>query len=146
MSRLINELTHKVIGCAIAVHRVLGPGLLESAYQRCLELEFKYQGLKFEAQKSLSLTYREELIPEVYRLDFVVEQLVIVEVKSVQRWESVFEAQLLTYLKLTSLHLGLLINFNVPILKDGIKRVVLEFDEEDRSFPLSTSAPSASRR
>lgn len=119
-----NSVSHEILGCALEVHRALGPGLLESAYQRCLEREFLHAGLAFESQKCLGLTYRDEFLPDVYRLDFVVEGLVIVEVKSVLRWEPVFSAQVMTYLKLTDLRLGLLLNFHVPRFRDGIRRIV----------------------
>jgi GxxExxY protein len=120
-----NPLSFKIIGCALEVHRALGPGLLESAYERCLEVAFRQQGLHFEKEKSLSLEFRDVLVPDVYRLDFFVEGLIVVEIKSVQKWDPIFDAQLLTYLRLTDSKLGLLINFNVPRLRDGIKRIVL---------------------
>jgi GxxExxY protein len=103
--------------------------LLESAYQKCLEKELVHHGLAFESQKPLGITYRGEFMPEMYRLDFIVEGLVIVEVKSVLRWEPVFDAQVMTYLKLLDLRLGLLLNFHVPIFRDGIKRIVRGLDD-----------------
>jgi GxxExxY protein len=124
-----NTLSHEVIGCLIEVHRHLGPGLLESAYEQCLAVELANSGLEFERQKSIALTYKGTIIPDVYRLDFVVQGLIILELKSVIRLEPIFDAQLLTYLKLTGLKLGLLANFNVPIMKDGIKRMVLGLPE-----------------
>ncbi len=137
-----NTLTQEIIGAALEVHRALGPGLLESAYQRCLEIEFTRSGLLFERQKTLGLEYRGQFIPEVYRLDFVVQGLVVVEVKAVQRWDPIFDAQLLTYLKLTDLHVGLFINFHAPMLKDGIRRMVLNLPTD----PVPSSAPSAPLR
>ncbi len=107
------------------VHDALGPGLLESAYQQCLELALKAKGLSFEREKPISLSFRGLVMPNVYRADFVVEQRVIVEVKSVRHWEPIFKAQLLTYLRLTGLNLGLLFNFNVPQMVDGIRRIAL---------------------
>lgn len=121
------DLTGKILGCAVVVHKTLGPGLLESAYQRCLELELTHQGLAFEKERRLGLWYRGVLIPDVYRLDFLVEGCVVVEIKSVQKWEPVFEAQLLTYLRLTKCQVGLLLNFNVPTMREGIKRFVLNW-------------------
>jgi len=134
----MDELTGEIISAAITVHRILGPGLLESAYQRCLEIEFRKRGLLYEREKPLGLVYSGEFIPEVYRLDFIIEGLVIIEVKSVQRWDPIFDAQLLTYLKLTGVKVGLLLNFNVPALRNGIKRIVLNYEDK--------LTPSASRR
>jgi len=118
-------LTGQVIGAAIEVHRILGPGLLESVYEECLckELELRY--LPFERQKSLPVRYKGVEIDCGYRLDIVVHNEVIVELKSCNSLEPIHEAQLLTYLKLTGIKVGLLINFNVPVLKDGIKRLVI---------------------
>lgn len=144
MQRTENPLSHEILGCGLRVHRSLGPGLLESAYQRCLEIEFRRTGLHFEKEKRLGLKYEGETIPDVYRLDFVVEGLVIVEVKSVQRWEPVFDAQVMTYLKLLDLRLGLLINFNVPRLQDGMKRIVRGL--EDSQFGQQTLRPFAPSR
>jgi GxxExxY protein len=120
-----DPVSFRVIGCAIEVHDALGPGLLESAYQRCLELAFERRGLAFEKEKPLTLNFHGLVMPDAYRADFVVENKIIVEVKSVRHWEPVFRAQVMTYLRLTKLRLGLLLNFNVPRMADGIKRVVL---------------------
>ncbi len=118
-----NELTEKIIGACIEVHRHLGPGLLESAYQACLCRELVLQGLKFEREKSLPIEYKGHHVDCGYRLDLVIENEVVVELKAVERLLPIHEAQLLTYLKLTGIQLGLLINFNTPLLKDGIKRM-----------------------
>ena len=119
-----NQLSEKIIGCAIQVHKVLGPGLLESAYQECLYYELKEIGLNVEKQKSLPLVYKEVKLDVGYRLDLLVENKVIVELKSVETLNEVHLAQTITYLKLTNCKLGLLINFNVVKLIDGLKRVV----------------------
>ncbi len=114
----------EIIGAAIEVHRHLGPGLLESTYEECMSHELNLRGLSFERQKPLALTYKSKNLDCGYRLDIVIEGLVILELKAVDRIEPIHEAQLLTYLKLSSLKLGILINFNVPVLKKGIKRIV----------------------
>jgi GxxExxY protein len=120
-----DSVSFQIIGCAIEVHDALGPGLLESAYQQCLELAFKEHGLAFEREKPLSLNFRGLILSDIYRADFIIEKKVIVEVKSVRHWEPIFNAQLLTYLRLTGLSLGLLLNFNVPRMSDGIRRIAL---------------------
>ena len=114
----------EIIGAAIEVHRNLGPGLLESAYEECLCRELAICNLTFERQKPLVISYKGVKLDCGYRLDIVVGGLVILELKAVERIEPIHEAQLLTYLKLSDLKLGILINFNVPLLKDGIKRIV----------------------
>jgi len=119
------ELTERIIGAAIEVHRYLGSGLLESAYQACLAHELNLRNIPFELEKPLPVVYKDVKLDIGYRLDFLVENKVIVEIKSVDCLLPVHSAQLLTYLKLTSNKVGLLINFNVPILKQGIKRLVL---------------------
>ena len=119
-----DPLTEKIIGCSIEVHRTLGPGLLESTYESALGVEFQLAGLSFERQLIVPVTYKNQPIGD-YRLDLVVEKLVVVEIKSVDRFDPLFEAQLLTYLKITGLKRGLLLNFNSRLLKDGIKRMVL---------------------
>ena len=119
----INDLTAKVIGAAIEVHKALGPGLLESAYEECLCHEFKLRGFPFERQKELPIIYKGEKLDCGYRLDVVVAGRLILELKACERLEPIHEAQLLTYLKLTGIKVGLLIDFNVPILRDGIKRI-----------------------
>jgi GxxExxY protein len=122
---LEKELTDKIIGAAIEVHRALGPGLLESAYQLCMEHESNLQKLLFEAQVQIPLNYKGIALNAGYRIDLIYDKRVIVEVKAVETVLPVHEAQLLTYMRLTGIHVGLLINFNVPVLKDGIYRRVL---------------------
>tara|TARA_Y100000294_G_scaffold166054_1_gene174102 strand:+ start:660 stop:1061 length:402 start_codon:yes stop_codon:yes gene_type:complete len=119
-----NKLSNFIIGAGIEIHRVLGPGLLESAYEECLCHELALKNIKFERQKNLPVTYKGVHLDCGYRLDILVEKIVIVELKTVERFEPIHEAQLLTYLKLSGLWLGLLMNFNVPVLKDGIRRIV----------------------
>ncbi len=119
-----DPLTEKIIGCAIAVHRQLGPGLLESIYESALCVELELNGLRYERQIAFPLSYRDRLIGE-FRLDLIVQHSVVLELKSVERMDPAFDAQLLTYLRLTGIKKGLLINFNSRLLKDGIKRIVL---------------------
>lgn len=123
----INAITEKIIGCAIEVHRALGPGLLESAYEECTAYEILCSGLQIERQVSLPVVYKGVKLDCGYRMDLVVEKAVIVEFKTVEVLLPVHEAQLLSYLKLTGLSVGLLINFHVPVLKDGLKRIVNAF-------------------
>jgi GxxExxY protein len=117
-------LSNDIIGAATEVHRLLGPGLLESAYEECLARELQLRRVAFERQIRLPIEYKGERLDCGYRLDFIVDGLVIVELKAVDRLEPVHKAQLLTYLRLTNIWLGLLINFNVPVLKNGIERFV----------------------
>jgi GxxExxY protein len=124
MGRDVDRLTHDIIGAAIAVHRALGPGLLESAYEACLAFELTERGLKVEQQKPLPVVYREVRVDCGYRLDLLVEDSVIVELKSVDQLAPIHDAQLLSYLRLANLQVGLLINFNVKVLTDGIRRRV----------------------
>ncbi|MFL6211527.1 MAG: GxxExxY protein [Pyrinomonadaceae bacterium] len=124
----VNELTREVIGAAIEVHRTLGPGLLESAYQQCLCRELAVRGIKYEKERPLPLEYKGIHCECGYRLDLLVGGTVVVEVKSVEALAPIHEAQLLTYLRLGGWHVGLLINFNVPVLKQGIRRKVIAFD------------------
>jgi len=119
-----NEISEKIIGCAIEVHKALGPGLLESAYEECLFYEIRQTGLKVEKQKPLPLIYKEVKLEVGYRLDLVVENKVIIEVKSVEALNDIHTAQVLTYLKISGYKLGLLMNFNVLRVKEGIKRLV----------------------
>ena len=119
------QLTDAIIGAAIEVHTHLGPGLLESAYEECLCEELRSRGIHFQSQRPLPLEYKGKKLDCGYRLDLVVEDRVIVEIKSVDGLAPIHEAQLLTYLRLSGKRVGLLINFNVPLLKDGIKRMVL---------------------
>ena len=120
----LNLLTEQIIGCAIEVHRELGPGLLESIYEKALCYELKKVGLAYESQKLVSVLYKGQELGEL-RLDLLIEDEIVVEIKAVDRFDSVHHSQLLGYLKLTDKKLGLLINFNVPLLKDGIKRMIL---------------------
>jgi GxxExxY protein len=120
----LNELSGQIIGAAISVHRALGPGLLESAYEACLMYELREQGIQADQQVPQPVFYRGVKLECGYRLDLLVEDRIIVELKAVESLHPIHTAQLLTYLKLRKLHLGLLINFNVPVLKQGIKRLV----------------------
>lgn len=119
-----DKLTERIIGCAIEVHRQLGPGLLESTYEAALCIEFDDVSLAYKRQHIAPVLYKGRMIGE-YRLDLIVEDAVVVEIKSVERLDPVFEAQILTYLKVTGKRVGLLINFNTRMLKMGIKRFVL---------------------
>ncbi len=118
-----NTLTGTIIGAAIEVHRGVGPGLLESAYEACLAYELKLKGLKVEQQQALPLFYKDLMQDCAYRLDLVVENQVIIEIKSIASILPIHEAQLLSYLKLSNCKIGLLINFNVKLLKQGIRRM-----------------------
>ena len=120
----INDLTGEVIGAAIEVHKALGPGLLESIYEECLCMELDLREIPYEKQQAVPIEYKGVGLASAYRLDIVVAKKLIAELKACQSIEPIHEAQLLTYLKLTSIEVGLLINFNVPVLKDGIKRLV----------------------
>ena len=119
-----NELSKIVFDCALKVHQTLGPGLLESAYEECLFYELKKIGLNVQKQKALPLVYEEVKLDVGYRIDIILENKLIIEVKSVEALNDVHFTQLLTYLKLTNCKLGLLINFNVTLIKNGIKRIV----------------------
>jgi GxxExxY protein len=123
LSKQINQITEKIIGAAITVHKELGPGLLESAYEACLVYELSQLGLAVERQKSLPVSYRSIKIDCGYRIDLLVEDKVVVELKAVERLEKIHEAQLLSFLKLSGYSVGLLINFNVDVLKNGIRRL-----------------------
>jgi GxxExxY protein len=125
----INEVSQAIIGAAIEVHRALGPGLLESAYEECLARELTLRQMPFERQKPLLLEYKGVKLECGYRLDFLVAEKVLVEVKAIESLLPIHQAQLLTYMKLAGCQVGLLINFHVPVLKNGIKRMVLGFDE-----------------
>ena len=119
-----DEIARQIVDSAFAVHKVLGAGLLESAYEQCLAYELRSRSLRVALQMPLPLHYREVQIEIGFRIDMVVNDLVLIEVKAVVRILAVHEAQLLTYLKLSGKHLGLLINFNVPLIKDGIRRLI----------------------
>lgn len=120
-----DPLTDRIIGCAIEVHRTLGPGLLESAYEECLCYELAQSNIAFRRQVPLPVLYKEVKLDCGYRMDVVVEDRVIVELKTVERLAPVHDAQIITYLRLSGHPVGLLMNFNVPVLRDGIKRFVL---------------------
>ena len=121
----MKELTRQIIGAAIEVHRELGPGLLESSYQICMRRELTLQGIPFEYERELPVTYKGIQLDCGYRIDLLVLDSVVVEIKSVAAIDPIHEAQLLTYLRLGGWKVGLLINFNVPVLIDGVKRRVL---------------------
>ena len=131
----VNALTEKIIGAAIEVHRELGPGLLESAYEQCLCHELSLRGLKFVTQVELPVRYKGLQLDCGYKMDVVVEDTVILELKTVEKIHPIHQAQLLTYLKLHVRSIGLLINFHVSLLRNGIKRVVLGFDDSAASPP-----------
>jgi GxxExxY protein len=131
----LNPISESVIGAAIEVHRALGPGLLESAYEASLAFELAQRGLSTQVQKPLPVVYKGVRLDCGYRLDLLVEDKVIVEIKAVDRLAPIHQAQLLSYLKLSGYKLGLLINFNVPVLKEGIRRVVNTFPDPQRSQP-----------
>jgi GxxExxY protein len=129
-AKRLNDLSERIIGAAINVHRVLGPGLLESVYEECLCHELAKRGMRFERQKPLPVMYGEVKLPCGYRMDLVVEDSIVVEIKSIARWERVHEAQLISYLKLSGLRLGLMLNFNVKNLsREGVLRKVNDFPE-----------------
>ncbi len=125
----VNEITRMVIGAAIEVHQILGPGLLESAYEECLCHELTLRQVPFERQRQLPVTYKGLQLDCGYRLDLLVAQRVVIEVKAVEHLLPIHEAQLLTYLRLGRWQVGLLMNFNVPVLKQGIHRRVLNLKE-----------------
>lgn len=120
----MKQLTHEIIGAAITVHRELGPGLLETIYEKCLVHELRLRGLAVETQKAQPITYRGVVLEGAYRLDLVVESKVVVELKCVDQIDPVQEAQLLSYLRFSGCPVGLLINFRVPVLARGIRRFV----------------------
>jgi len=121
----LNTITERIIEAAIEVHKVLGPGLIESAYEECLCRELALRGIGVERQLPLPVEYKGARLDCAYRVDLLVEQSVVVEIKSVSSIEPIHEAQLLTYLKLGGWKLGLIVNFNVPVLKDGIRRGIM---------------------
>ena len=118
----INQITEKIIGCAINAHRCLGPGLLESAYEECMVFELKNAGFKTERQKPVPVIYKDIKLDCGYRIDILVENTVIIELKTADAFNPVHEAQIMTYLKFADKNIGLLINFNVTLLKNGVKR------------------------
>lgn len=125
MNTDINQLTEQIIGAGIEVHRLLGPGLLESAYQRALAHEFTLRGVRFEEQKLCPVKYKDLVIDDAYRLDFLVNGLVVVELKTVDALLDVHDAQVLTYLKFSGCHVGLLMNFRSTALTKGLRRLAL---------------------
>ena len=126
MPKLVSDdLTGRIIGAAIEVHRVLGPGLLESAYEECLCHELQIRGVEFQRQHPMPVVFKGIHLECGYRIDIYIPGQLIVELKAVEAIHPIHEAQLLTYMKLSGVRLGLLINFNVPMLKDGIKRMIL---------------------
>ena len=133
----INQLSHRVIGLCIEVHRELGPGLLESAYEEALAYELTHAGLRYERQCDLPLTYKSISLDCGYRLDFIIEDELIIELKSIHSFQPIHQAQLLTYLKLQRRSLGLLLNFNVPTMKEGVKRVICGPLFHDETSPAS---------
>ena len=129
-AKRLNDLSERIIGAAIDVHRALGPGLLEAPYEECLCHDLEKHGLRFERQKPLPLLYGDVRLSCAYRMDLVVEDSIVVEIKSIARWERVHEAQILSYLRLSGLHLGLVLNFNVKNLsREGVMRKVNGFPE-----------------
>ena len=130
MRAQVNALTEEIIGAALEVHRELGPGLLENAYQTCLTVELLYRGLSLERQKALPIVYKDQRVDCGYRLDLVVEGLVIVEIKAIERLERVHSVQLLSYLRFAKCPIGLLFNFHAGFLtRDGLRRVVNNLPE-----------------
>jgi GxxExxY protein len=130
MKEQLNTLTEAIIGAAIRVHEEIGPGMLESSYDACLTFELLDRGLSVERQKLLPLVYRGRAMDCSYRLDLLVERLVVVEIKAIERLERVHSAQVLSYLRLTGCKVGLLINFNVKwLVKEGVRRIVNGFPE-----------------
>ena len=128
----LDSITRRTIGAAIEVHRRLGPGLLESAYQICLAFELRHLGIGVEEQRPLPVVYRDAKLDCGYRLDLVVEDSVVVEIKAVDQLAPIHDAQLLSYLRLSDKRVGLLINFHVRVLKDGLKRIVNDFPDSAR--------------
>jgi GxxExxY protein len=124
------ELTHEIIGAAIEVHRVLGPGLLESAYEECLAHDLKHRLIPFERQKALPLVYKDVKLDCGYRIDLLVDRRVVVELKAVENLAPIHDAVLLTYLRLSGCSIGLLINFHTVVLRDGIRRLVHQYRDE----------------
>lgn len=124
-----NRITEQIIGAAMEVHRALGPGLLESAYEQCLARELALRSIRFERQIALPIEYKGLKLDCGYRLDLLVENSVVVEIKAIEKILPIHEAELLTYLKMGGWTVGLLLNFNVPVLRDGTRRMVNNFKE-----------------
>lgn len=138
----INAITDQIIGAAIEVHKAIGPGLLESAYEACLCHEFGLRGLSFERQKPLAVTYKEIHLDCSYRIDILVENTVVIELKCADHILPIHKAQLLTYLRLGGWKTGLILNFHVPKMVAGIHRLVFNLDDaSDRQFPVKKIRP-----
>ena len=129
----VNDVTGAIIGAAIEVHRSLGPGLLESAYEECLCEELKLRGIPFDRQRPLPVNYKGRQLDCGYRLDLLVDNAVVVELKAIEALAPIHDAQMLTYLRLGGWKVGLLINFNVPVLREGIRRKVLGLEEPSKA-------------
>jgi GxxExxY protein len=138
----LDAITRKIIGAAIEVHKRLGPGLLESAYATCLAFELRHVGVKVEEQKPLPVIYRDVKLDCGYRLDLVVEDSVVIEIKAVERLAPIHDAQLLSYLRLSGMRVGLLINFHVQVLKNGLRRIVNDFPDTAHSKRLQADEAS----
>ena len=141
-----NDLTRQIIGAAIEVHKLLGPGLLESAYEECLCHELAMRGIHFEKQKPVQLVYKGTKLECGFRLDLLVEGHVVVELKSVDGLGPIHEAIMLTYLRLSGHPLGLLINFNVSVLKDGVRRFIMPPDPKQAVFNTENTEPTEKRQ
>jgi GxxExxY protein len=143
----IEAMARDVVDSALTVHRTLGPGLLESAYRDCLQLELSARGHHVDREQVLPITYRGQIVPRAYRTDLLVDRLLLIELKAIEAIQPVHRVQLSTYLRLQRLPLGLLINFNVPLLKDGLHRVLnLDFQTEVPTSSLANlGAPSRLR-
>jgi GxxExxY protein len=139
----VNEITEKIIGAAIEVHRHLGPGLLESAYEECLCYELSQARLRFARQVHLPIRYKGILLQAAHRMDLLVEDQVVVELKATEDMPPLYSAQMLTYLRSAGKRIGLLINFNVPVLKDGIRRIINDPEGFSLSLCVSASNPEA---
>jgi GxxExxY protein len=133
------ELTHAIIGAAIEIHRNLGPGLLEAVYEECLAKELSLRNIRYERQKPIPLVYKDLKLECGYRLNFLVNSRIVVEIKSIEAIAPIHESVMVTYLRLSASPIGLLINFNVPVLKDGIRRFVLGYEEKDNAETQSAA-------
>jgi GxxExxY protein len=134
-----SDLTHSIIGAAIEIHRKLGPGLLEAVYEECLAKEFSLLNIPYERQKPIAVIYKGAKLECGYRLDFLVAERVVVEIKSVEAIAPIHETVMLTYLRLSEKPIGLIINFNVATLKNGIRRYVWKYEEKDNAEALRTA-------
>jgi GxxExxY protein len=141
----LDQVTHTIIGASILVHRTIGVGLLESAYEECLAYELSSRGLYIERQKAIPLVYKGVVLECSFRPDLIVENQVVVELKCCARLDSSHEAQMLTYLRITGLTVGLILNFHAPVLKDGIKRLVNGFSAPSPRLGVSAVKPQQSQ-